>query len=72
MVEWKTIDDISTNVFAGGTPSTKHEEYYDGDIPWIPSGCCHDCKITSAPKFITIQGFENSSTKSSTFNNRFA
>ena len=30
MVEWKTIGDISTNVFAGGTPSTKQEMIKNG------------------------------------------
>ena len=34
--EWdiKKIDEIS-EVMSGGTPSTKKEEYYGGEIPWI-------------------------------------
>ena len=63
MVEWKTIDDISISVFAGGTPSTKHEEYYDGDIPWIRSGEIDFNVITSAERNITKKGYENSSAK---------
>lgn len=63
MVEWKTIDDISNSVFAGGTPSTKHEEYYDGDIPWIRSGEIDFNVITSAERNITKKGYENSSAK---------
>ena len=63
MVEWKTIDDISTNVFAGGTPSTKHEEYYDGDIPWIRSGEIDFNTITKAERNITQEGYNNSSAK---------
>ena len=63
MVEWKTIDEISLNVFAGGTPSTKHEEYYDGDIPWIRSGEIDFNVVTSAERNITEAGYNNSSAK---------
>lgn len=63
MVEWKKLGDISTNVFAGGTPSTKHEEYYDGDIPWIRSGEVDFNVITSAERNITKAGYDNSSAK---------
>lgn len=63
MVEWKTIDEISSSVFAGGTPSTKHEEYYDGDIPWIRSGEIDFNIITSAERNITEAGYNNSSAK---------
>ena len=47
----------------GATPSTNNPSYWDGDIPWIPSGMCHDCEIVEADKFITEEGFRNSSTK---------
>ena len=62
---WKVsaIKNYCKNVFAGGTPQSNNAEYWDGDIPWIPSGSCHDCKIISAPKYITEIGLENSSTK---------
>lgn len=63
MVEWKKIEEISSNVFAGGTPSTKHKEYYDGDIPWIRSGEIDFNVITSAERNITEAGYENSSAK---------
>ena len=63
MVEWKTIDEISSSVFAGGTPSTKHDEYYDGDIPWIRSGEIDFNVITSAERNITEAGYNNSSAK---------
>ena len=37
MGEWKDykISDICSNVCSGGTPPSKHSEYYDGDIPWL-------------------------------------
>ena len=63
MVEWKSIGEISSNVFAGGTPSTKHEEYYDGDIPWIRSGEIDFNVITKAERNITTAGYKNSSAK---------
>ena len=63
MVEWKTIGEICSSVFAGGTPSTKHEEYYDGHIPWIRSGEIDFNVITSAERNITESGYNNSSAK---------
>jgi type I restriction enzyme S subunit len=49
---------------AGGTPSTDKSEYWDnGDIPWLPSGKLQNCEITTAEKFITEEGLNNSSTK---------
>ena len=50
-------------VVNGATPSTNNPLYWEGNIPWIPSGMCHDCEITEADKFITEEGFRNSSTK---------
>ncbi len=63
MVEWKEIKDICSNVFAGGTPSTRHEEYYDGDIPWIRSGEIDFNIIKCAERNITEAGYKNSSAK---------
>lgn len=64
-VGWRTaeIKNYCKDVYAGGTPQSSNLDYWDGDISWIPSGSCHDCKIYSAPKTITQKGFENSSTK---------
>ena len=63
MVEWKKICQISSNVFAGGTPNTKHKEFYDGEIPWIRSGEIDFNVITSAQRNITQAGLTNSSAK---------
>lgn len=49
---------------SGGTPSTQISEYWEnGDIPWLPSGKLQNCEITTAEKFISEVGFNNSSTK---------
>lgn len=63
--EWRVaeIKVYCEAVFAGGTPRSDNTSYWDGDIPWIPSGSCHDSRIINAPKSITSEGFENSSTK---------
>jgi len=63
MIKWQSINDISTNVFAGGTPSTSHAEYYDGDIPWIRSGEIDFNVIKSAERNISELGYNNSSAK---------
>ena len=51
------------DIFPGATPQSSNPDYWDGEINWIPSGSCHDCIITKAPKKITQAGYENSSTK---------
>ena len=51
------------DIFPGATPQSNNPDYWDGDINWIPSGSCHDCRIYTAPKKITQAGYENSSTK---------
>lgn len=63
MVDYKTIGQICSNIFAGGTPSTKREDYYDGDIPWIRSGEIDFNVIKSAERNITELGYKESSAK---------
>lgn len=63
--EVKTIGDIG-DVISGGTPSTKNEEYYGGDISWITpkdlSG--YDRKfISKGERSITEIGLQKSSAK---------
>ena len=48
----------------GGTPSTKHPEYYGGNIPWLSTvglGCLY-AGSDQAKSFLTKAGVENSST----------
>ena len=62
-MEYKKISDL-TNVITGGTPSTAKSEYWDnGDIPWLQSGCCQNCDVDLAEKYITQEGYDNSSTR---------
>lgn len=48
---------------AGGTPATSNASYWDGDIPWLPSGKLQNNVIGRADKFITKKGLYNSATK---------
>lgn len=57
------IKNLCTDIYSGGTPDSNNMLLWDGDIPWIPSGSCHDSLITEAPKSITRLGYDNSSTK---------
>ena len=52
------------NVIAGATPKTSVNEYWDGgNIPWLSSGEVHKKYIYFTDKFITSEGYNNSSTK---------
>lgn len=54
------------NVFdigSGGTPSKKHTEYYDGDIPWVKTGDLKDKDLYVVEDYITEKGLKNSSAK---------
>ena len=65
MEEWKgyKIGDICSNVCSGGTPSSKHAEYYDGDIPWLNTKEINFNRIYNTEKCITEEGLNNSSAK---------
>ena len=60
----KQLKDIC-NTVTGGTPSTKHAEYYNGTIPWISTVSLGPNYIdgTTAKAFITQEAVNNSSTK---------
>ena len=62
-MEYVKINNITT-VVTGGTPSTTKKEYWEqGTIPWLQSGCCQNCDVIEAEKYITQLGYDNSSTK---------
>lgn len=48
-------------ILSGGTPSTKVETYWDGNIPWITSASIHDDKINFDKK-VTTEGIKHSAT----------
>ena len=65
MEEWKEykLGDICSHVCSGGTPSSKHAEYYDGDIPWLNTKEINFNRIYNTEKCITEEGLNNSSAK---------
>jgi type I restriction enzyme S subunit len=60
----KRVKDV-TQTLAGGTPDTSKEEYWEGNIPWLPSGKVQNSIINEedADTFITEDGLKNSATK---------
>lgn len=63
--EWKsfTLDEICTRIYSGGTPSTHHPEYWNGDHKWLSSGETSQRFIYDTERKITQEGIDNSSTK---------
>ncbi|WP_247950251.1 restriction endonuclease subunit S [Streptococcus constellatus] len=65
--DWKKVklSELGT-IVGGGTPSTKKEEYYGGNIPWItPKDLANfgERYIEHGNRNITLAGLENSSAK---------
>ena len=68
MAEWKkyTLEEVCERIYSGGTPSTKHEEYWNGNIKWLSSGETSQRFVYDTDRKITKKGVENSSTKLAT------
>lgn len=62
-VEWKefSLGDLTQDIITGGTPSTDHPEYYDGEIPWLTSTEIHQRYVSTPTRYITRLGLQNSS-----------
>ena len=62
--EWPTValGDVCDSILGGGTPSTKNEEYWNGDIPWITSADIVDIKTANPRKHITAEAIDHSAT----------
>lgn len=59
----KKLKDVTSQIFSGGTPNTRMEEYWDGDIPWLSSGETRNRFIKFTGRTITKDGVKNSSTR---------
>lgn len=62
-VEMKTIQDICRKICSGGTPSTSHKEYYDGNIPWLRTQEVDWKEIYDTEMKITEDAISNSAAK---------
>ena len=63
--DWKkyTLDEVCSRIYSGGTPSTHHPEYWNGDLKWLSSGETSQRFVYDTERKITQDGVENSSTK---------
>ncbi len=57
------LADLCDRIGSGGTPSTKVEEYYGGDINWYSTKELNDGFLFESEKKITLEGLENSAAK---------
>ena len=65
-LEANPTENIILNVDSGGTPSTKEEDYWDGDIPWLTPKEITGAEaifISNTERKITTEGLRNSSAK---------
>ena len=60
--EQRKLSDFA-HIIVGGTPSTKKNEYWNGNIPWMSSGEINKKRIYKTDKSITKLGLKNSSAK---------
>ena len=62
---WKkyTLNDICSRIYSGGTPSTRHPEYWNGGLNWLSSGETSQRFIYDTERTISKEGVDNSSTK---------
>ncbi|MDG1822813.1 MAG: restriction endonuclease subunit S [Flavobacteriaceae bacterium] len=58
-----TLGEVCDKMYSGGTPSTKREDYYGGDIPWIRTQEVKFNYILDAEIKITDLGLKNSSAR---------
>jgi len=58
-----TLDEVCIKVNSGGTPSTKVESYYNGEINWYSTKELNDNILLESKSKISIEGLENSAAK---------
>jgi len=59
---WIKLGDVCENIIGGGTPSTKNDEYWKGNIPWITSADIHGIKSINPRKSINQKAIDESAT----------
>lgn len=61
--EKQTIVDACDDIMGGGTPSKKHPEYFEGDIPWVSPKDMKSDLIEDSQDHITEEAVQKSTTK---------
>ena len=61
---WPLVElrDICKEIISGGTPSTKNQKYWKGNIPWITSADIVNIKTAKPRKYITEDAIRESAT----------
>jgi type I restriction enzyme, S subunit len=62
--DWRiaNLGELVEKFVNGGTPSTQHSEYWNGNIPWITGADILNQKIVAVRRYITNEAVQNSST----------
>ena len=63
MMRTVSLSNICTKIASGGTPLTRRDDYYGGDIPWLRTQEINFGNIYSTEKTITELGLKKSSAK---------
>ncbi len=61
--KWVRLGEVIEYIFSGGTPNTKIEEYYNGNILWLNSKEVKNNRIYTTERTITEYGLEHSNAK---------
>ncbi len=59
--EVETVNEICLKIMGGGTPSTKNQEYFSGNIPWVTPKDMKKLYINDSIDHISIEAVQNSS-----------
>ncbi len=57
------LENITSSIITGGTPSTTNPSFWGGTIPWLASAEIHQKRIYRPTTYITDIGLQNSSAK---------
>jgi type I restriction enzyme S subunit len=57
------VSELCEKVGSGGTPATKRDNYYGGDVQWYSTKELNDCFLFGSEKTISEEGLNNSSAK---------
>src|SRR4030095_5240218 len=62
--DWKVkkVADVGSRFLNGGTPTTKNEDYWKGNIPWITGADIINQGIGIIRRFISMEAVRNSAT----------
>ena len=59
---WATLSQLA-GIGSGTTPSRSEPEYWNGDLPWLKSGCVNDTEVFAADEYVTPLAFRNARLK---------